>query len=91
MDSVNQNKTMCKIKSCVQKLCSMRVKDKLDFSLKLTAPDEISGEDAVCFDKSIKSETDCSLTKALCALLTVGVCIWLLCFLWSLCSVFKKK
>ena len=69
----------------------MRVKDKLDFSMKLTAPDENSGEDKVCFDKSIKSETDFSLTKALSALLIAGVCIWVLCFLWSLCSVFKKK
>ena len=85
------SKTICKIKSCAKKLCSMRVKDKLDFNLKLTAPDENSGNDTVCFDKSIKSETDCSLTKALSALLAVGVCVWMLCFLWSLCSLFKKK
>ena len=89
MDSISQNKMMCKLKDCAKKLRSMKIKDDLDFSMSITSG-ESDGE-TVYFDKKIKSNTEFSLTKALCVMLMAGACIWVLCFLWSLCSVFKKK
>lgn len=89
MDNISQNKAMCCVRSCIKKLCSMKIKDDLDFSMSLTA-DEDDGE-KVYFDKKIKSNTEFSLCKALGAMLVAGVCVWVLCFLWSLCCIFKKK
>ncbi len=89
MDSISQNKMLCKFKNCAQKLSSMKLEDDLDLSLRMTADDE--GERKVFFNKSIKSKTELSLLKALGAMLAIGVCIWALCFLWALCSIFKKK
>lgn len=90
MDSIAENKMMCKVKSCAKKLCSMKVKDDLDFTVSLTA-DEDGAHESTCFEKRITSKTEFSLMKALSALMIAGVCIWALCFLCSLCSVLKKK
>ena len=80
---------MSKLKDCAKKLCSMKVRDNLDFSMSITADE--GDLETVYFDKKIKSNTEFSLAKALCVMLMAGACIWVLCFLWSLCCVFKKK
>ena len=90
MDSIAENKMMCKLKSCIKKLCSMKVKDDLDFSMTVTCEEDGLPE-ASCFEKRISSRTEFSLLKALGVLMIAGVCIWVLCFLCSLCSVLKKK
>ena len=80
---------MSKLKDCAKKLCSMKVRDNLDLSMSITADE--GDLETVYFDKKIKSNTEFSLAKALCVMLMAGACIWVLCFLWSLCCVFKKK
>ena len=80
---------ICRCKSYMKKLCSMKVKDDLDFSMTISCPDE--NGDTSCFNKRITSNTEFSLIKALGVILAVGSTIWMLCFLCSLCSVFKKK
>lgn len=78
MDSSNENKMSEKCCSAMKKLCSMKIKDNLDFGMTITAEDENGGE-AVCFNKRIKSDTEFSLVKTLGVIAAIVVTISLAC------------
>ena len=82
MEDSMKNTAISDCKSCIQKLRSMKVKDSLDFSMKITCDD-----DTPCFDKTIRSESEFNLLKTLGVAMLVGAGISLLCALGSL---FKK-
>ena len=91
MDSIAENKVACKFTDCMKKLCSMKVKDDMDFSFSITAKDGEDEAEKVCFGKRIKSNTEFSLVKALGILAAVILGIKLICTLCSLCSIGAKK
>ncbi len=65
---------MCKMKDCMKKLCSMKVRDNFDFSMSLTDTD--GGN---CFSKTMKSDTEFSLVKCLIGLIALGVAMSAIC------------
>ena len=81
-------KTPCKCKNAIKKLCSMKVKDSLDFKMTVSCKDSDSAEESECFTKTIKSDSEFSLMKTFGAIMIVGGGISLIC---SLCSLFKKN
>ena len=83
MDSLCENKIGGKCCSLFKKLCSARVKDSLDFNMSVVLDD---GE--VCFDKSIKSNTDFSLMKTLGAAAVIIAVISAVC---AVCGCLKNK
>ena len=87
MNSMTENGMMCKLKACADKLCSMKVSDKLDFSMTVSSKDD-GGNEENCFYKKISSDTEFQLLKALALTAAVGVTVALVC---SACSMMKKK
>lgn len=88
IDNSTKNDVMCKCKSALGKLCSMKVKDSLDFKMTVTSDSGDGSGETECFSKTIKSDSDFSLIKTVGILMLIGGGISLLC---SMCSFFKKK
>lgn len=87
MNSPEASNALAKLKSCTDKLCSMKVKDNLDFSMTVTSKND-SGEDEDCFYKKITSNTEFSLLKIAAVAAAMGLALSLIC---SVCSMTKKK
>lgn len=87
MNSQTDSNMLCKLKKCADKLCSMKVKDDLSFSMTVTSSED-DGTEQTCFYKKINGNTEFKLMKALAAIAAVGLVMSLLC---SLCSLIKKK
>ncbi len=81
MDTQCVEKMMCKAKECAKNLCSIKVKDNLDFSMSLT--DDCEGN---FFSKSIKSDSEFSLVKFLAVLMLLGVAMSGIC-----CALYMKN
>ena len=82
MEDLTKNATLNGFKSRLKKLCSMKVKDSLSFSMKISCDDGTP-----CFDKTISSESEFNLIKTFGIAMLIGAGVTLLC---SLGSVFKK-
>ncbi len=82
MENSTKMATLDSCKSCMKKLCSMKVKDSLNFSMKISCDD-----DTPCFDKTISSESEFNLLKTFGVAMLIGAGITVLCALGSL---FKK-
>lgn len=91
MDSMAENKNAVTLADCMKKLCSMKVKDDMDFSFSVTAKEGEDGQEKICFGKRIKSNTEFSLVKALGIIAAVALGIKLICTLCSVCSLGMNK
>ncbi len=72
---------MCKAKDCMKKLCDMKMRDNLDFSVSLG-----DGKGGSCFSKSFKSDTEFSVVKCVAALAAMGIAMSAIC-----CACHSKK
>ena len=88
MDSSAENKMSTKCCSMLKKLCSMKIKDDLDFSMTVTAEDDNGSGEETCFNKRIKSNTELSLVKTLGAIAAIIIVISTAC---SVCCCLKKN
>jgi hypothetical protein len=71
----------------LKKLCSLRIRDSLDFKMSVVGKDEgDSGEVEYC-TKQIKSDSEYELVRSLGIVAAVCVCVSLVC---SVCSLIKK-
>jgi hypothetical protein len=71
----------------LKKLCSLRIRDSLDFKMSVVGKDESgSGEVEYCA-KQIKSDSEYELVRTLGIVAAVCVCVSLVC---SVCSLIKK-
>ena len=68
MDNMPENKMTDKCCAVFKKLCSMKIKDDLDFGMSV-----VSDDGSVCFEKRIKSTTEFDLMKTLAVLAAVIV------------------
>lgn len=79
---------VCKCKNAMQKLCSMKIRDSLDFKMSITCSEDDEMCDNECFTKTISSTSEFSLIKTLGAFMLIGGAISLIC---ALCSISKKN
>ena len=71
----------------LDKLCSLKIRDSLDFKMSVIGKDENgSGEVEYC-NKQIKDSSEYSLVRALGVAAAIGIGISLIC---SVCSLIKK-
>ena len=78
MNMPNASAVMEKLKGWECKLCSMKVKDNLDFSMTVTSKND-GGSDAPCFEKRITSNTEFELVKLVWIVALVGTVIGVIC------------